>query len=208
MTEGVRALLASTRDLLFQLSFNSLEQAGDLLKAEGTDVLLLDQTFGNRAILELVSERSQHSTLGRTAIVVWGAHLSDAEAARFLQAGVRGVLLRNAEPPTLVSCLRSIAAGNTWVQTNKTLGDGVGDDVRTTAALTLREQQVRDLAVRGLTNKEIGVNLGITTGTVKVHMKQVLGKTGATGRHGLILSKLRRSDLPAGNRQGPSARWL
>ena len=61
--------------------------------------------------------------------------------------------------------------------------------------LTARELQVMELVERGLKNKEIGDNLGIRTGTVKIHLKHIFEKTGIRGRYGLALSGLKEKGL-------------
>jgi DNA-binding NarL/FixJ family response regulator len=61
--------------------------------------------------------------------------------------------------------------------------------------LTSRELQVMDLVERGFKNKEIAVNLGIQTGTVKIHLKHIFEKTGIRGRYGLALSGLKERGM-------------
>ena len=51
-----------------------------------------------------------------------------------------------------------------------------------TSPLTVRELQVMDLVERGFKNREIALNLGIQTGTVKIHLKHIFEKTGIGGR--------------------------
>jgi len=63
--------------------------------------------------------------------------------------------------------------------------------------LTARELQVMELVERGLKNKDIGVELGIRTGTVKIHLKHIFEKTGIRGRYGLALSGLKEKGLIA-----------
>jgi DNA-binding NarL/FixJ family response regulator len=58
-------------------------------------------------------------------------------------------------------------------------------------ALTARELQVVDLVERGMKNKEIASELGIRTGTVKIHVKHIFEKTGIRGRYGLALSGMK-----------------
>ena len=48
-----------------------------------------------------------------------------------------------------------------------------------------------DLVERGFRNKEIAGNLGISTGTVKIHLKHIFEKTGIRGRYGLALAGLK-----------------
>ena len=65
------------------------------------------------------------------------------------------------------------------------------------SALTPRETQVMDLVERGFKNKDIGQDLGIRTGTVKIHLKHIFEKTGIRGRYGLALSGLKHKGLLA-----------
>ena len=53
------------------------------------------------------------------------------------------------------------------------------------------------LVERGYRNKDIGQNLGIGTGTVKIHLKHIFEKTGIRGRYGLALYGLKQKGLPA-----------
>jgi DNA-binding NarL/FixJ family response regulator len=53
--------------------------------------------------------------------------------------------------------------------------------------MTPREHQVAMLVVRGLTNKEIARQLGITEGTVKLHVHNILRKLGVRSRYALCL---------------------
>ena len=68
------------------------------------------------------------------------------------------------------------------------------EEQRTARELTdrvKREQEVAELVEKGLRNRDIARNLGIQTGTVKIHLKHIFEKTGVRGRYGLALSGLR-----------------
>src|ERR1017187_8791469 len=120
--------------------------------------------------------------------------MSESEAVRFLQAGAAGVIRKTAPLAELADCLRTVAAGGNWMES-----DVVRDPrlpLRTgRSALTPREVQVMDLVERGYKNKEIGLSLGIRTGTVKIHLKHIFEKTGIRGRYGLALSGLKHKGL-------------
>ena len=122
--------------------------------------------------------------------MVWGVAITESEALRFLQAGARGVLRRTSEPETLLTCLRSVTSGNTWLE------DGIFSDSerlpnQRRSQLTPREMEVAGLVEQGLRNRDIALNLGIRTGTVKIHLKHIFEKTGVRGRYGLALNGLR-----------------
>lgn len=61
-------------------------------------------------------------------------------------------------------------------------------------ALTGRQQQVVQLLLEGLSNKEIARRLGITESTVKVHVRSIMGRAGVVSRTQLVLSVLKRPD--------------
>jgi two-component system, NarL family, nitrate/nitrite response regulator NarL len=124
------------------------------------------------------------------APVVWGLGISESEALRMLQAGARGVVRRTSQPEALVTCLRSVTAGNTWLE------DGIFGETdkfaqRRRSELTPREHEVAGLVEQGLRNRDIARSLGIQTGTVKIHLKHIFEKTGVRGRYGLALNGLR-----------------
>jgi DNA-binding NarL/FixJ family response regulator len=54
---------------------------------------------------------------------------------------------------------------------------------------------VVELVEQGLKNRDIGQNLGIRPGTVKIHLKHIFEKTGIRGRYGLALSGLKEKGL-------------
>lgn len=68
------------------------------------------------------------------------------------------------------------------------------DEPNGSAALTLRQQQVVQLLLEGLSNKEIAARLGITESTVKVHVRSIMSRAGVMSRTQLVLSVLNRRD--------------
>ena len=122
--------------------------------------------------------------------MVWGPTISENEALRFLQAGARGILRRSSEPETLVNCLRTVVNGETWLEEGIFGDTGKFLEPRK-SQLTSREQQVATLVEQGLRNREVARELGIQTGTVKIHLRHIFEKTGVRGRHGLALHAMR-----------------
>jgi DNA-binding NarL/FixJ family response regulator len=186
--EGVRGLLALCTDLRFAGAVSSLEAAFELARGVNPAAVVVDKSFGTAAILEWLHRFGLAG--GVSAPVVWGIGINESEALRFLQAGARGVLRRTSEPEALVSCLRTVTSGNTWLE------DGIFASAENPANqrhshLTPREVEIADLVEKGLRNRDIARNLGIQTGTVKIHLKHIFEKTGVRGRYGLALNGLR-----------------
>jgi two-component system, NarL family, nitrate/nitrite response regulator NarL len=188
--EGVRGLLGRCDDLRFAGAVASLEAAFELTRGLNPAAIVIDKSFGTPAITDWL-HRFAASESPRPAAVIWGSGINESEALRFLQAGARGVLRRTSEPETLLTCLRSVTSGNTWLE------DGIFADAerlphQRRSQLTPREIEVAGLVEQGLRNRDIAHNLGIRTGTVKIHLKHIFEKTGVRGRYGLALNGLRQ----------------
>lgn len=197
--EGIRTLLSDVPDLRFLRTYESLSQAGDLIRTAPPDVLIVDKAFGIQALLEWLDELRQPSDAQlagqpATSIVVWGVSVTEAEALRFLQAGARGILRKTAGVSSVVSCLRTVSQGRSWME-DCVFRDTARSDRYPRSELTPREQQVLELVEQGFKNKEIAQELGIRPGTVKIHLKHIFEKTGVRGRYGLALSGLRERGL-------------
>jgi two-component system NarL family response regulator len=98
-------------------------------------------------------------------------------------------MLKDAPVNDLVSCIRALAAGKTWIP------PGVGAKLArrvTGQELTAREMEVLRAIAVGRSNKEIGVLLDITESTVKVHVSHLLEKLKAGGRAEAISLAVKR----------------
>jgi DNA-binding NarL/FixJ family response regulator len=191
--EGIRTLLDGSPDLQFSQAADSLSQARGILQNLAPSVLLLDKAFGMQPILEWLSSlrvAGPGDLTAATAIVIWGASVTEAEALRLLQAGARGILRKTAGIPSVLACLRTVAAGRSWME-DAVFRDSARPERYPRSELTAREQQVLGLVEQGCKNKEIAFELGIRPGTVKIHLKHIFEKTGVRGRYGLALNGLR-----------------
>jgi DNA-binding NarL/FixJ family response regulator len=111
--EGIRTLLTEMSGLRFDQGTDSLAHAREILRDSAPSVLMLDKAFGIQIVLDwLATIRSGTVDLtANTAIVIWGASITEAEALRFLQAGARGILRKTAEINVVLACLRTVASG-------------------------------------------------------------------------------------------------
>jgi two-component system, NarL family, nitrate/nitrite response regulator NarL len=203
--EGIRVLLSGSDDLQCQWSVPSLPVALQLNKQRPVQVLLIDKAFGPPAITTALSQL--RAVTPDTGIVVWGHSLTESDALHLLQGGARGILRKSSDMFQILSCLRAVAGGSTWVE------DSVFRDSNLSGRsgrndLTHREQQVLELVERGLKNNDIARDLGIRPGTVKIHLKHIFEKTGVHGRYGLALNGLRQRnaiEMPVGLELSQSA---
>jgi len=192
--EGLRSVLIAQEDLRFVAGSDTLVGAADLLRNRRPCLMILDKGFGSQAILQMIVDLGAHLT--STGLILWGASITEPEAVRFIHAGVRGVLRKSAPIPSVLACLRAVAEGATWME-EAIFRDPPGSGRYPRSELTRREQQVLELVEQGLKNREIASELGIRSGTVKIHLKHIFEKTGVRGRYGLAISGLKQKGVSA-----------
>jgi DNA-binding NarL/FixJ family response regulator len=113
----------------------------------------------------------------------------DAEMRRALDAGALGLLLKGATGGEMAEAVRRVHAGRPYVAAE------VSEELRAasgTPALTRREGDVLALLADGLRNQEIADRLGLSVGTVKVHVNRILEKLDAVDRTEAVTRALRR----------------
>ena len=148
------------------------------------DVVLLDMRMPEMTGLEVLR---QLRTMGQSMpIVILTTSRDETDVIDSLQAGAQGYLLKDMEPDDLIQSLNDIVNGQTVVANELTMvlakavrGDGpeeVASPGAAMASLTPREREILCLLAEGQSNKVIANNLGISDGTVKLHVKAILRK--------------------------------
>lgn len=182
MAEGVRAILQGDPALEWRWSASSLDEMREAQAGDPADVLLVDRAFGSLAVTEWLNALSRAP--GRPQVAVWSTVMSVTEAERFICAGAAGVLMRTALPVEVLDCLHRLAAGGRWAHPSL-FPRGIARSQRREPGLTAREQEVCELVRRGFSNREVAVDLGISPGTVKIHLQHIFAKAGVRDRSAL-----------------------
>ena len=188
----MRTLLTAAGDLEFLASLNTLEAATQLVTARPPDVVVVDKGFGMRIVLDWIHDLKMAEAA--PAVTVWGVSMTEAEALRLLQAGAKGIVRKTADMESILSCLRTVASGRSWME-DCVFRDSARQERYPRSELTPREHQVLEMVEQGFKNKEIALELGIRPGTVKIHLKHIFEKTGVRGRYGLAISGLKERGL-------------
>lgn len=201
--EGLAKVLGETPDLhLCGHSPSPVEALPRILEANPR-VVLVDQSGGLRGAFRFLSELRE--TAPNAAPILWVAEMAEIESFRALQLGARGILKRTLPVAALMECLRAVAVGSIWME-NSISNQVVGFlNRRTAARLTPREREIVELVARGAKNKEIATALGITPGTVKVHLMHIFEKTGVKDRFELAMQGPRLLGLSSSELIQPDA---
>jgi two-component system nitrate/nitrite response regulator NarL len=186
--EGIRTLLNQCEDLHLAAAETSLLGGLEIVRQHAPAIMILDKGFGIYAVMDCL-QRLRGLGSG-VAAIVWGVNLNETEALRMMQVGALGVVRKTASLEALLDCMRTVATGNTFME-ESVLHEPERAARGARSNLTTRELQVVELVEQGLKNRDIGAQLGIRPGTVKIHLKHIFEKTGIRGRYGLALSGLR-----------------
>ncbi|UCO96335.1 two-component system response regulator NarL [Metapseudomonas lalkuanensis] len=183
MRRGLRQLIELENDLVVVGEANNGIEACALAARLSPDLIVLDNNMPQLNGVETLKRLREQGFAGKVLLFT----VSDAEqdvrdAMRF---GADGYLLKDMEPEHLISRLREVLRGALVVSPALTavLAQALrAPQAASSLDLTDRERQVLKMIAAGLSNKMIGNKLGITEGTVKVHVKNLLHKLGLRSR--------------------------
>jgi DNA-binding NarL/FixJ family response regulator len=125
-------------------------------------------------------------------LLVFTNYDSEAKIGRALESGARGYLLYGIGLPELCESIRSVHRGG--VALSPVVAARMTSLLQC-RALTAREKAVLEQLMLGLSNKGIARTLNLCVGTVKTHIKAILGKLNADSRTAAVVTALRRGLL-------------
>jgi DNA-binding NarL/FixJ family response regulator len=190
---GIRMLIQSQADLEFAGEASNGLEGVELARQERPDVMLMDirmpELDGVTATARIVAA----NTGPTPRVLVLTTFDVDESAARAIQAGASGFVLKDADPEFLLAAIRTVHAGNAVIAasaTRRLLEQFTARETRRTpqelGTLTARERQIFDLAARALSNGEIAAREYLSEATVKTHISRVLTKLGLRDRVQLV----------------------
>ncbi|MCW8881564.1 MAG: response regulator [Sedimenticola sp.] len=169
-------------------AFGNCEEGIALAASDKPDVVLLDMRMPDMTGIEVLHVlRGKGLTM---PIAMLTTSREESDVINSLQGGAQGYLLKDMEPDELINALRAIVSGATIVapELMGVLAKAVQGETQepTTrdifADLTPREGEILCLLADGQSNKVIARNLGISDGTVKLHVKSILRKLNVHSR--------------------------
>ncbi|HVB10000.1 MAG TPA: response regulator transcription factor [Bacillota bacterium] len=147
------------------------------------DVAVLDMRLPGKSGIEVTREVTAEQPDVR--VLILSAYDDEDYVAAAVQAGALGYVLKTATERELAEAVAEVAAGRPVVApviAQKLARLWGRAPAAPRGPLTPRELEVLELVTRGLRNKEIGQELGLSPRTVEVHLKNVYEKLGVTSR--------------------------
>ena len=187
LREGLAALINNQpgMELVAQAS-NAVDGIAQFRKHH-PDVTLMDLRLPDKSGIEAM--RAIRDEFPEARVIVLTTFEGDVEIQRALEAGARAYILKNMPPKELIDVIEQVHAGKKRIpsQIAAQLAEHMSDE-----SLTAREIEVLSQLAGGNRNRDIADKLFITEETVKVHIKHIMEKLGASDRTQAVAIALRR----------------
>jgi len=182
--DGLISLLES-RDISAKGSSFAKEGITEI-ESSNFDIILLDLRMPESSGLEVLQDIKAAGI--KTPVVMLTTSTDEYDLKECLKRGAQGYLLKDMDPEELVDALIEAQKGSIVVAKDmthilaKVLRNELTDSESTFDSLTNREKEVACLVASGFSNKVIARALGISDGTVKLHVKSILKKLSLSSR--------------------------
>ena len=196
--QGLRAVLERAGDLAIRGEAAEGEAALTLIEEERPTVAILDIRMPGLDGLEVARRAVVSSPV--TGLVILSMHDDEELLDEALAIGIRGYVLKDDAVAEVVTCVRTVAAGGTFVSPRLTRvllahRSARQHDTRMLDGLTHTERQVLQLLAEGRSSREIAEAMGVSVRTAESHRYHICQKLGISGTHALIRFAARNRDL-------------
>jgi DNA-binding NarL/FixJ family response regulator len=169
--EGIAALVSQQPDMEIAASAANGEEGVALFRQHKPDVVLMDLRLPGLSGLEAIRAIKQEAPDAR--IIVLTMYQGEEDIFRSLQEGAATYLLKDSLFDNLPDRIREVQSGTARLSPEV---EARLDERRSHKVLSARELEVLQLIARGLRNKEIAADLGISEETVVVHIRHLFAK--------------------------------
>ncbi|HLE01649.1 MAG TPA: response regulator transcription factor [Bdellovibrionota bacterium] len=202
---GLRSFLEEQTSPVFEVvgEAQSGEQAVQLVERFQPDILLLDLSMPGMGGLETTLELRKRGN--QSKILILTQFSESIYLRRLLEAGANGYILKSARGEELISSIRAVISGGTYIDPQMA-GSLVSNALNETATppaaeeayarLSPRERQILKLIAEGMSNKEIASSLNLAVKTVMSHRVNLMDKLGIRNRSKLVQFAIQVGLLP------------
>ena len=179
--EGLALIINQEPDMTIVGACATGDEAVAMYRTAKPDVTLMDLRLGATSGVDAIKAIRKDDPNAR--IIVLTMYEGDEDIFRAHQAGATTYLLKDTLSSDLVRVVREVHGGQRPVlpEVQARLSERAS-----MPTLTPREVEVLQLISQGLRNKEVGAMLGITEGTVQIHVKNIFAKLGVNDRTGAV----------------------
>jgi DNA-binding NarL/FixJ family response regulator len=187
MHEGLATVIKNQPDMLLVAEASNGREALQRFREHKPDVTLMDLRLPDISGVDaMIAIRAEFP---EARVIILTTFAGDVEIQNALAAGARAYILKSMPPKELVEVIRQVHAGKRRIppEIAANLAEHYSDE-----ALTGREVEVLSQIAGGNRNRDIADKLFITEETVKVHIKHIMEKLGASDRTQAVAIGVRR----------------
>ena len=195
--QGLSSVLEVQRDFRIVARCGDGASCVDAIRNFLPDIVLLGASMPDISGLEILAIARSENLAVR--LVFFTAPVEEHDLRMLAAGGAHAVISNEVDTEILVQTLRQVADGQSLLQSPS--ADQLMGREQSVAAekavtiLTERERQIMRLVSEGLSNKEIGRRLGLTDGTIKVHLHHIFQKLDVGNRTALAALAISRNDI-------------
>jgi two-component system, NarL family, response regulator NreC len=187
LRSGLRMLLEVQRDMAVAGEAGDGVDVVQKARELQPDVVLMDLSMPGPHSGEVIRQVLRISP--KTRVLVLTMHDDPAYLASALAAGAAGYVVKKVVDSELLSAIRAVHAGRTFVDLTQSLGStshAVPDTARVESErpkdLSRREREVLRLLAQGYSNQQIATQIKVSVKTVETHRTRLSEKLGLKGR--------------------------
>jgi DNA-binding NarL/FixJ family response regulator len=187
LREGIATLIKNQPDMVLVGEASTGRDAIQQFQKHQPDITLMDLRLPDmNGIDVMIAIRTEFPN---ARIIMLTTFEGDVEIQRALEAGARGYMLKSMPPKELLEGIRQVHAGKKRIppEIAAQIAEHISDE-----SLTEREVEVLREIADGNRNRDIATKLFITEETVKVHIKHIMEKLGASDRTQAVAIGVRR----------------
>ena len=174
---GLTALLNMQKDMsVIRQAKNGAEAVTETLRLR-PDIVIMDLIMPRKDGIAATTEL--HERIPETKVLILTTFSSSENIAKALKAGATGAVLKSSGNDELIGAVLKVAKGEHYLSADI---EHLLEDDPPLPDLSPRQIEILESISRGLTNKEIAIQLEISLESVKSHIKIVLEKLGAASR--------------------------
>jgi DNA-binding NarL/FixJ family response regulator len=187
LREGLAAVINNQPDMQVIAQAANAKDAVEQYRKHNPDVTLMDLRLPDQSGIDTLA--AIRADFPDARVIMLTTFEGDVEIKRALEAGARGYLLKSMPPKELVEVIRQVHAGKKRIpsQLAAQLAEHMSEE-----GLTDREVEVLGQIAGGNRNRDIAERLFISEETVKVHVKHIMEKLGASDRTQAVAIGVRR----------------
>jgi two-component system nitrate/nitrite response regulator NarP len=162
---------------------DTLEQ----LEQHRPDILLLDVNMPGKSGIDVLRKMRREKRKALSVILLT-AGMDDSQLMAAAELEPDGIVLKTSDPALLLECMDNVREGRRWVDPEVAERIGaVRARAKSGPSLTARERELVELVSKGLRNRDIAGELGVTEGTVKVYLHGIFDNFGVENRTELAM---------------------